>query len=733
MKKGRLFTIIGILLVLGLASTVIWKLLEKESTNVADIPEGSIMFQDFEGEDEAFLETLLASGALTDQDVFAGDQSLKYERQASGDPQEAEGSIRIVSGNGPVDASQYENLSFSIKDTQGSNTLKLSLTDSDGNSTPFAWQTPSTTKDEWVYYQVPVSQFSGIDLTSITGITIGQWNAGTYLIDDVYFSNQKPSVDLVKPEATSAGNFENYAIVELKTQHIGFPIYYTTDGSEPTKDSKLYNGLIRLNASATVKAVVYNPDYDMYSEVASYDYEVHTDAAAQAPKAFPIAGTYAETQSVTLSTVLENAKIYYTLDGSEPSASSLEYKEPISVSSDTVIKALALTDDATSDVTILEYKLDSNDTPFLKANGTTFRNNYGSGEEVVLKGTNAGGWMVMEEWMTPVKSPDFLTTIKTLTERFGEETAWELIHIYQDHYWTEADFDNLKKEGLNSVRLPITYFEMMNEDGSLKETAFDRMDWFIEEAAKRELYVIIDLHGAPGSQNGKDHSGDITYKDKGNLYGNRSNMDKTVLLWQEIAKRYKDEAWVAGYDLLNEPGGATGFEQYSFYDELYKAVREIDRNHILFIEAIWEPKDLPNPDAYEWENVAYSYHFYQYNNPQDYETQKSFIDSKVRFVEEANHQVPLYVGEFTGFGNVDSWEYILSVFEEQGWSYSTWTYKVTGQDSSWGMYTGTPPVVDIETDSEATIREKWSRVGTDTSYTRNDRIADVLQKYFTIR
>src|SRR5690625_5926110 len=77
---------------------------------------------------------------------------------------------------------------------------------------------------------------------------------------------------------------------------------------------------------------------------------------------------------------------------------------------------------------------------------------------------------------------------------------------------------------MNVLRLPFTYFEMLNDDGSLKSTAFDRLDWFIREAEKRELYVILDLHGAPGSQNGKDHSGDTSHSDGGNLYGNKENM-----------------------------------------------------------------------------------------------------------------------------------------------------------------------------------------------------------------
>ncbi|GMA08343.1 hypothetical protein GCM10025886_14940 [Tetragenococcus halophilus subsp. flandriensis] len=100
--------------------------------------------------------------------------------------------------------------------------------------------------------------------------------------------------------------------------------------------------------------------------------------------------------------------------------------------------------------------------------------------------------------------------LNTLTERFGEDLAWELVNQFQDHWFTEYDFDVLQEEGVNLLRLPITHFEMANEDGSLNDKGRERLEWFLSEAEKREMYILIDLHGAFGSQNGKDHSGDIS-------------------------------------------------------------------------------------------------------------------------------------------------------------------------------------------------------------------------------
>ncbi|WP_062350643.1 chitobiase/beta-hexosaminidase C-terminal domain-containing protein [Bacillus kwashiorkori] len=723
MKKNKIRRVIILLLAVQL---IISMVPVKKSAEMKD----SIMFQDFEGNKQVATAEHNAKVDVTSEDVFEGTKSLKYEVLSSGDPRENEGSIVISSQNGPVDVSSLRYFIFSIKDTQGSNTLKVSLIDENEKETSFSWQSQSTKKDSWVYYQIPVSNFTGVDLTKITKVRVGQWNSGTYYLDNLYFSDKNPPVELEPPTGTPSGDFQNYAVVELKSETSNLPIYYSTDGNTPSKDSLLYKGLLRFDDSVTLKAVVYNPDQDMYSQVSTFEYKVNNDDGSLKPKAFPSAGIYSESQKVELRTVLLDGDIYFTLDGSTPTTSSSKYTEPITVASTTTIKAIATNGKIKTDVSVFKYTMNRTPSPFIKANGKNLFNNYGSGDEVILRGTNAGGWLVMEEWMNPVKSPDQITTINILTERFGKEKAWELLNIYQDSYFTESDFDILKNEGINTIRLPFTYFEMLNEDGTLKDSAFDRLDWFIEQASKREIYVIIDLHGAPGSQNGKDHSGDTTIRDKGNLYGNPINMERTVFLWEEVAKRYKDEQWVAGYDLLNEPGGANGTEQYHFYDILYKAVRAQDPNHVIFIEAIWDPKDLPNPNVYEWENVAYSYHFYNWDNIHSFTSQKNFIDSKVTLVEEAEHNVPVYVGEFTLFNNIQSWDYALKVFEEQGWSYTTWTYKATGNKTSWGIYTGEPPIVDIYLDSFEQIKEKWSKVKTDQSYERNDYFADVLRNYF---
>ena len=148
---------------------------------------------------------------------------------------------------------------------------------------------------------------------------------------------------------------------------------------------------------------------------------------------------------------------------------------------------------------------------FLKADGKNLKSNYGKGKVVNLRGTNAGGYLFQELWMTATKNTakirDETTIYQYLTEKFGKDKMLELIGVYQDAYWTEKDFDNCAELGMNCIRLPFWYRNLVDENNNYYENAFERMDWFIEEAGKRGIYVILDFHGCPGSQNGSDHSG----------------------------------------------------------------------------------------------------------------------------------------------------------------------------------------------------------------------------------
>jgi aryl-phospho-beta-D-glucosidase BglC (GH1 family) len=161
--------------------------------------------------------------------------------------------------------------------------------------------------------------------------------------------------------------------------------------------------------------------------------------------------------------------------------------------------------------------------------------------------------------MSSTDARDQKTIIEALEQRFGKEGKNSLIGHYENAYLISEDFNNFKEMGMSVVRIPFTYmnFYDKNYDGNwvLKPNAFDKLDWIINECSERGIYSILDLHGAFGSQNGQDHSGEVidNLQDV-NFYRDNRLKQLTLNLWKEIANRYKNNPAVAGYDTLNEPG-----------------------------------------------------------------------------------------------------------------------------------------------------------------------------------
>ncbi len=364
---------------------------------------------------------------------------------------------------------------------------------------------------------------------------------------------------------------------------------------------------------------------------------------------------------------------------------------------------------------------------FLKTCGTSIRRENGKGQKIYLRGTNAGGWLVHEEWMCPTDAPDQKTIRDTLESRFGATERDALLNVYRDAYWTEQDFDNCAAMGMTVIRLPFTYMDLTDDAGNFHPGAFDRLDWFIENCAERGIYVILDLHGAYGSQNGKHHSG--TINDGRQLFHNEENRALTLRLWEAVAARYKDNPAVAAYDLLNEPeadAGSTGPLQWGYYDELYRAVRAVDPNHIIILEACWNHQALPRPHKYGWVNVVYSYHHYAWN-AQSAQDVMNHSAGEIAGIFFAFQGVPVLIGEFTDFHHEEAWRYTLQNYNRMGFHWTTWTYKVTGE-STWGLYNHNPARVDIGNDSAETIREKWSKVGTE--YATASWVKAVVENYY---
>ena len=382
-----------------------------------------------------------------------------------------------------------------------------------------------------------------------------------------------------------------------------------------------------------------------------------------------------------------------------------------------------------------------------------------NGKAIGLYGTNLGGWLVQESWLVPTdigKTYGQIDMMLDLANRFGEDGMYRLLDVYEDNWVSELDFKRIKDLGLNCVRIPFTYMNLTNPikkvgdkyertpyaELAVDESKFARLDWAIEMCKKYSLYAILDMHGAVGSQNGNDHSGDIAYPDGGRLWGDDETGEicraKTKEIWIAIANRYKNEPTVAVYDLMNEPGikkngnQTTTSRTHEYFDELYKAIREVDKNHIISVESCWTSFDLPNPAKYGWENVIYQYH--HYNWASSGVANAAYYGQQITWNNLATkkYNVPILIGEFNVWPDshkdkvkatgkessqteAQAWNGVIELYCGLGWNFTTWNFKHAAKHSSWGLFNydsdveGMKEQANYLTMSEDEIARIWAR------------------------
>ncbi|HTJ29302.1 MAG TPA: chitobiase/beta-hexosaminidase C-terminal domain-containing protein, partial [Acidobacteriaceae bacterium] len=137
----------------------------------------------------------------------------------------------------------------------------------------------------------------------------------------------------------ATGTFTSSQSLTVTDATSGAAIYYTTDGSAPTASSTLYSGPITVASTETVNAIATAAGYTN-SAVASATYTFAVPAAQ--PTFSPQSGTYTSAQTITLADTTPGAAIYYTTDGSTPTASATLYSAPVMVSTTETINAIAI-------------------------------------------------------------------------------------------------------------------------------------------------------------------------------------------------------------------------------------------------------------------------------------------------------------------------------------------------------------------------------------------------------
>lgn len=318
-------------------------------------------------------------------------------------------------------------------------------------------------------------------------------------------------------------------------------------------------------------------------------------------------------------------------------------------------------------------------TGFIRANGKKLTD--ANGKEFFIRAIGIGNWLLPEGymWKFNTGNADRPRRIeKTILDLVGQTKADAFWKAFYDNYITEADVKKIAEIGFNTVRLALNSRIVM-EDGTgmnFIPEGFQRIDNLITWCKKYGVYVVIDLHGAPGGQTGANI--DDCVNDQPELFQNDFYWNKTITLWKEIASRYKNEPYVLAYDLLNEPLPTDRFASLTsklepFYKACTTAIRAIDTSHIITIEGANWAQDWSVFGTPFDSNLLYQFH--KYWNATDQASIQTYVDFRNKY------NVPIWCGE-TGENDNNWYRASFGLLESNniGWAFWPWKKLDTTND-----------------------------------------------------
>lgn len=250
---------------------------------------------------------------------------------------------------------------------------------------------------------------------------------------------------------------------------------------------------------------------------------------------------------------------------------------------------------------IVDKRNDIIEKGFLHARGTFIVNAHDEIE--ILRGYGAGNWMNPEGFMigapkrelkdmfqgSPKRWDRRRTVTQVIRELCGSEYLKNFWKRWEESHLAEEDIRAMSELGLNSVRLVLNANALLDEEPGIhfNEDTFGRLDQILDWCEQYGVYAILDMHAAPGGACGC--CGDSLSNNFGQLFFDDESWERAIILWEEMAGRYKDREIVAGYDLLNEPASLP--EEWcaipllaKFYDECIARIRAIDQHHMIILE-----------------------------------------------------------------------------------------------------------------------------------------------------
>ncbi len=286
----------------------------------------------------------------------------------------------------------------------------------------------------------------------------------------------------------------------------------------------------------------------------------------------------------------------------------------------------------------------------------------GENRPIRLIGTNVEGWMQWEGvlWGKGLGSESKLR--ERLTKMGGPEATEKFSREIYENFLREPDIREMAHLGFNSVRIPVNYRALQNQQG------WSYLDQVLNWCDRYKVYAIIDLHAVPGGQS-KEPTADPADK-KALVWDSSEDKSSTIDLWRQIATRYRSRNIVAGYDLINEPVAPSGESLVEFYGSIIQAIRKVDPQHMIILEGNKMAADLSVFTRPLCDNQVYSFHMYNWLRDQRAEKIAQY-----KQISQAQN-VPLWVGEF-GANTYDMIASTKQMFDDpqngiSGWAYWPW-------------------------------------------------------------
>ncbi|MBN3490156.1 cellulase family glycosylhydrolase [Acholeplasma equirhinis] len=317
-----------------------------------------------------------------------------------------------------------------------------------------------------------------------------------------------------------------------------------------------------------------------------------------------------------------------------------------------------------------------------------------------IKGVNLGGWFVLERWMK-----------QSLFENVDskDETGFVLKHPNPKealiNHWktwiTKDDFFWLKSIGIDSVRIPIPWWLLDDKPYfSPLEYIKNALSWADEVG----LSVMLDLHTAPGCQNGFDNGGIEGVID---WPKDPKNIKLTVERLGFIARELATNNSVFAIEVLNEPHFNMDLDIIqNFYKDAYQEIRKYSSKKIVFHDA-FRPNDSSWLEFFKtnsFENIGFDLHLYHcFDEKLTHGTPKTHVDEifnvRIPTIQKLNSIIPVYIGEWslgirqqTLVTDLDfdylNFEKMLASLQLYAYNYASgyyfWSYKIEHQEAHHG-------------------------------------------------